>query len=84
MSEAGPQQLPEHWRNCRWLCPPGSGSALRWPAATPRRSGIHRAQLRRWIGSEPLTLSGVREPLLQGTAPGRCWDHRCRCKALAV
>ena len=27
MSEAGPQLLPEHWRDCRWLCPPGSGSA---------------------------------------------------------
>lgn len=66
VSEAGPQLLPEHWRDCRWLCHPGSGSALRWPAATLRRSGIHGAQLRRWIGSKPLTLSGVREPAPPG------------------
>lgn len=58
-----------------------AAAVLRWPTATPRRSSIHRAQLRRWIGSKPLTLSGVREPLLQGR---RRWDHRCRCKALAV
>lgn len=61
VSEAGPQLLPEHWRDCRWLCHPGSGSALRRPAATPQQSGVHGAQLRRWIGREPLTLSGVRE-----------------------